>query len=278
MHSNATQQNLEQSFATHHNSFPDQWSANGHGHGQPREMPMPGHQMPGDEIMLRPGSQMHPAQSFPMDSSMQSSIGHAMPYPQHAALQHPGLSADSFGASASFTEDSQMVDREDNEDGDSLAGGVPNHKPSSNKTSANNELEMRALFKANKHRTLQEVAAELHGNERGPNSERTRQVFAMLWISQVCSAGKGSVPRGRVYANYASRCATERTTVLNPASFGKLVRVLFPGLRTRRLGVRGESKYHYVNFTLADDAPENLNSSQAPLPFPDPASFSQSAR
>ena len=53
-----------------------------------------------------------------------------------------------------------------------------------------------------------------------------------------------------------SRCATERVTVLNPASFGKLVRVLFPGLKTRRLGVRGESKYHYVNFSLKDDQPE----------------------
>lgn len=64
------------------------------------------------------------------------------------------------------------------------------------------------------------------------------------------------MPRGRVYANYASRCATERITVLNPASFGKLVRVLFPGLKTRRLGVRGESKYHYVNFALAEDQPD----------------------
>ena len=44
--------------------------------------------------------------------------------------------------------------------------------------------------------------------------------------------------------------------MLNPASFGKLVRVLFPGLKTRRLGVRGESKYHYVNFNLKDDQPE----------------------
>ena len=75
-------------------------------------------------------------------------------------------------------------------------------------------------------------------------------------INQVCDKGKGSVPRGRVYANYVSRCATERVTVLNPASFGKLVRVLFPGLKTRRLGVRGESKYHYVNFSLAEDQPE----------------------
>ena len=43
---------------------------------------------------------------------------------------------------------------------------------------------------------------------------------------------------------------------LNPASFGKLVRVIFPGIQTRRLGVRGESKYHYVDLALED---ENTN-------------------
>lgn len=96
-------------------------------------------------------------------------------------------------------------------------------------------------------------------------------------INSVCSKGKGSVPRGRVYANYASRCATERITVLNPASFGKLVRVLFPGLKTRRLGVRGESKYHYVNFTLIDDQPDIREpSSQPSRPLHETASFSQS--
>lgn len=96
-------------------------------------------------------------------------------------------------------------------------------------------------------------------------------------INQVCARGKGSVPRGRVYANYASRCATERITVLNPASFGKLVRVLFPGLKTRRLGVRGESKYHYVNFTLTEDQADLVEPEPPqPLTLPEVSSFSQS--
>ena len=42
---------------------------------------------------------------------------------------------------------------------------------------------------------------------------------------------------------------------LNPASFGKLVRVIFPGIQTRRLGVRGESKYHYVDLALEEEPP-----------------------
>lgn len=88
------------------------------------------------------------------------------------------------------------------------------------------------------------------------------------------------MPRGRVYANYVSRCATERVTVLNPASFGKLVRVLFPGLKTRRLGVRGESKYHYVNFSLKDVQPDlaGSHSNQAAQTFNDPSKFAQTLR
>lgn len=70
------------------------------------------------------------------------------------------------------------------------------------------------------------------------------------------------MPRNRVYSQYAIRCGTERVVPLNPASFGKLVRVIFPGIQTRRLGVRGESKYHYVDLALDD---ENLN----PITNPD---------
>ena len=73
----------------------------------------------------------------------------------------------------------------------------------------------------------------------------------------VCKPAKTSVPRNRVYSQYANRCGTERVVPLNPASFGKLVRVIFPGIQTRRLGVRGESKYHYVDLALEDEQPNN---------------------
>jgi regulatory factor X len=71
----------------------------------------------------------------------------------------------------------------------------------------------------------------------------------------------------------------ERVTVLNPASFGKLVRLVFPGLKTRRLGVRGESKYHYVDLMFKKESPPN-RLSDAPTPArqmlddaPQPPSF-----
>lgn len=56
-----------------------------------------------------------------------------------------------------------------------------------------------------------------------------------------------------MYSKYAEICGDQRVTTLNPASFGKLVRVIFPGINTRRLGVRGESKYHYVDLALNEE-------------------------
>jgi regulatory factor X len=73
-------------------------------------------------------------------------------------------------------------------------------------------------------------------------------------LRSVCRTAKTSVPRNRVYSKYAERCGTDRVIPLNPASFGKLVRVIFPGIQTRRLGVRGESKYHYVDLALINDS------------------------
>lgn len=83
---------------------------------------------------------------------------------------------------ASYADDSQMLERgsDEQDEVDSQAGATGPAKKAS-KSSAANELEMRQLFQSNKHRSLPEIAAELHGNERGPQSERQRQVFAMLW-------------------------------------------------------------------------------------------------
>uniref|UniRef100_A0A8D3CPS1 Transcription factor RFX3 n=1 Tax=Scophthalmus maximus TaxID=52904 RepID=A0A8D3CPS1_SCOMX len=40
-------------------------------------------------------------------------------------------------------------------------------------------------------------------------------------------------------------------------SFGKLIRSIFMGLRTRRLGTRGNSKYHYYGIRVKPDSPLN---------------------
>ncbi|KAK4110756.1 hypothetical protein N656DRAFT_790970 [Canariomyces notabilis] len=259
IHSATTQPNIDHPFTESGEVYTSQWLPNDP--SQQRELPNGSSQMTPEDLLL--ASQLQATRDFTMDASVNTSMQSVAFHHHSHSMSRQSLSADSFAGNNSFADDSQLVDRDGNGDGDSFHGMSAPAK-SGSRSNANNEMEMRQLFHSNKHRTLQDVAEELHGNERGPNSERTRQVFAMLWINQVCSAGKGSVPRGRVYANYASRCATERITVLNPASFGKLVRVLFPGLKTRRLGIRGESKYHYVNFQLKEEQPDVRDTSAQP--------------
>lgn len=156
-----------------------QWVHPGHGH--PKDMGQ-GHQLSPEDMILQAATHMQSANhDFGMDNGMSAPMGHHMQYEQHHHLARHPLPADQYAGNASFTEgDSQMLDRDDNEEGDSLVS-VNGTTKAPTRSSANNELEMRQLFGSNKHRSLQDVAGELHGNERGPNSERTRQVFAMLW-------------------------------------------------------------------------------------------------
>lgn len=157
--------------------YTGQWIPNDHGHT--KDMTSASQMSPEDMILQAATHMQSASHNFPIGGHMTASVGHQMPYQQHTMPRHP-LPVDQYGGNASFTEgDSQMLDRDENDEGDSLASAVGATK--STRSSANNELEMRHLFGANRHRGLQEVAKELHGNERGPNSERTRQVFAMLW-------------------------------------------------------------------------------------------------
>jgi hypothetical protein len=59
---------------------------------------------------------------------------------------------------------------------------------------------------------------------------------------------------------------------VNQASFGKLIRSVFPNLKTRRLGTRGNSKYHYYGIKVKDDskldfAPDQVGGSVATSVF-----------
>jgi regulatory factor X len=136
-------------------------------------------------------------------------------------------------------------------------------KRGSTSGNATNDKELRELLVRNDGRSLRDVAAEVIATDRTSKAEKSKQLFAMLWLKSTCKTAKTSVPRNRVYSQYALRCGTERVIPLNPASFGKLVRVIFPGIQTRRLGVRGESKYHYVDLALIDDTPETADHERA---------------
>lgn len=92
------------------------------------------------------------------------------------------------------------------------------------------------------------------------NRERERQVYALLWLMKNCVSENDSyVPRGRIFAQYAASCAQNSLKPLSQASLGKLIRSVFPHLTTRRLGMRGQSRYHYCGLRLInDDAPGDV--------------------
>ncbi|QLL32114.1 hypothetical protein HG536_0C02830 [Torulaspora globosa] len=84
--------------------------------------------------------------------------------------------------------------------------------------------------------------------------ERERQVYALLWLMKNCVSENDSyVPRGRIFAQYAASCAQNSLKPLSQASLGKLIRSVFPHLTTRRLGMRGQSRYHYCGLRLVSD-------------------------
>ncbi len=58
------------------------------------------------------------------------------------------------------------------------------------------------------------------------------------------------MPRSTLYNHYMRHCNEQKLDAVNAASFGKLIRSVFNGLRTRRLGTRGNSKYHYYGIRI----------------------------
>ena len=57
------------------------------------------------------------------------------------------------------------------------------------------------------------------------------------WLLENYETSEGvSLPRALLYSHYLRHCGEHRIDPMNPASFGKLIRSVFLGLRTRRLG------------------------------------------
>ncbi|XP_063058752.1 MHC class II regulatory factor RFX1 isoform X2 [Engraulis encrasicolus] len=71
------------------------------------------------------------------------------------------------------------------------------------------------------------------------------------WLLDNYETAEGvSLPRCTLYCHYLLHCQEAKLEPVNAASFGKLIRSVFMGLRTRRLGTRGNSKYHYYGLRI----------------------------
>ncbi|XP_023195224.1 DNA-binding protein RFX2 isoform X3 [Xiphophorus maculatus] len=98
----------------------------------------------------------------------------------------------------------------------------------------------------------------MEGN-RSHISHSSRSSSAMLqWLLDNYETAEGvSLPRCSLYNHYLRHCQEQKLDPVNAASFGKLIRSVFMGLRTRRLGTRGNSKYHYYGIRVKPDSPLN---------------------
>jgi regulatory factor X, other len=142
------------------------------------------HQMTPEDMVMNSVSQLQNPREYGIDPALEAAVNHSLAYAQDdmfkPEITRHSLPADGYGTSFAEDDSPMLEGRSDEQDDvDSVTGNGVTKK--SSKSSAANEMEMRQLFQSNKHRSLPEVARELHGNERGPQSERTRQVFAMLW-------------------------------------------------------------------------------------------------
>ncbi|XP_058394025.1 DNA-binding protein RFX2 isoform X3 [Diceros bicornis minor] len=104
-----------------------------------------------------------------------------------------------------------------------------------------------------------EMAIENLQKTEGITSHKSGLLNSHLqWLLDNYETAEGvSLPRSSLYNHYLRHCQEHKLDPVNAASFGKLIRSVFMGLRTRRLGTRGNSKYHYYGIRLKPDSPLN---------------------
>uniref|UniRef100_A0A8C4WZM2 Regulatory factor X, 4 n=1 Tax=Eptatretus burgeri TaxID=7764 RepID=A0A8C4WZM2_EPTBU len=75
----------------------------------------------------------------------------------------------------------------------------------------------------------------------------------LQWLEENYEIAEGvCIPRSALYMHYLDFSEKNDTHPVNAASFGKIIRQQFPQLTTRRLGTRGQSKYHYYGIAVKE--------------------------
>lgn len=96
---------------------------------------------------------------------------------------------------------------------------------------------------------IQDLMSKASSN--GPQADKARSMIVTYWLNDNYKACEGvSIPRSDLYDHYCEYCRRNNMSHVNSASFGKLIRTVFPNLKTRRLGTRGKSKYHYCGLKI----------------------------
>ncbi|XP_032826773.1 transcription factor RFX3-like isoform X2 [Petromyzon marinus] len=106
--------------------------------------------------------------------------------------------------------------------------------------------------------TIELTFETLQSSEGFPNQQSSLLNHHVQWLIDNYETAEGvSLPRCTLYNHYLRHCQEQKLDPVNAASFGKLIRSVFLGLRTRRLGTRGNSKYHYYGIRIKASSPLN---------------------
>ncbi|KAL7670753.1 hypothetical protein ACOME3_005677 [Neoechinorhynchus agilis] len=90
---------------------------------------------------------------------------------------------------------------------------------------------------------------------RKPSSRTPAEEITVKWIMENFVPSEGSsLRRSVLFDLYREHCLNEGIDCRNQASFGKLIRSTFVNVRTRRLGTRGCSKYHYHGIGISENS------------------------
>lgn len=137
-----------------------------------------------EEMITRSEQQLtNPNQGFMLDPSLQAHIKHDTTFSaEHPFSVTPSLPGAQMSQYHSFEgSESHTLDNANEEHLREHHGVGDGKKKKGSASSIANDIELRRLFRDNQGRSLKEVAAQVLANERGPKSEKTKQIFAMLW-------------------------------------------------------------------------------------------------
>ena len=136
-----------------------------------------------EEMISRSQQQLtNPDQEYIIDPSLQDNIAEDRSMSEdHAYNANPDGMRPIMPHPNSFDGKDGLLPVTFNDDQTQDDGTSEMRKKRGSASSLANDLELRRLFKENHYRSLKEVASSVLANERGPRSEKTKQIFAMNW-------------------------------------------------------------------------------------------------
>ncbi|KAF7352782.1 RFX-type winged-helix domain-containing protein [Mycena venus] len=201
---------------------------------------------PPNHNLANPALKNHLAQR-PTSSHIRAARTQASPYPG-------GSDRDSVHSSSSETDDiSMFLGGHAAPDYHSMFGQPQTMAP--NQQEAMHAAGAFGRMTLSPDHALEKLAANVRAATTTSASDRAKQIFVQAWLTaNYAPYPDGNVPRQGLYFSYRRVCDQYGIPHINTATLGKAIRLCFPTIKTRRLGVRGNSKYHYCGIRPATSA------------------------